>query len=35
MINPNMVVDGLTWREVTCPGTGEQVIIINLCIFSV
>ena len=21
MISPNMVVDGLTWREVTGPGT--------------
>ena len=35
MISPNMVVDGLTWREVTWPGTGKQQLLkINPCILS-
>ena len=26
MISPNMVVDGLTWKEVTRPGTTLRII---------
>ena len=35
MISPNMVVDGLTWREVTGSGTGKQVSIIIFGIFNI
>ena len=35
MFSPNMVVDGVTWRGVTRPGTGEQISIMNFCIFNI
>ena len=35
MISPNMVVDGLTWREATGSGTGKQVSIIIFGIFNI
>jgi hypothetical protein len=32
MISPNMVVDGLTWREVTGPGNWYVVaVLVTLC----
>ena len=33
MISPNMVVDGLTWREVTGPGTKYLIELNNISLY--